>query len=203
MAPHKLAPRSTLYVLCTPRITRGTDAMTLPLVESSFLAMWCSMSLFFLFPPPPLPLPPRSLTSPLCFPLTRWSSHLCRCFLQVLLRCATARRSPVTPQGRYPARASRGHLPDRSLRTTRVRLRPLRHASSSRYASTSDMSGWSRYRRRHRWWPPHRQGRLRHRRGLPRRRHRHRRRGPQLLMSRCRCTTHRFFTDTRVMFTLW
>ena len=200
--------------------------MTLPLVESSSLAMSCSMSLSSPFPPPPpLRLPPRSLTSPLCFPLTRWSSHLSQCFLHVLLR----RRSPVTPRGRYPARASRGHLPEWSLRTTRVRLqphrhaspsrcastsdvpttwvpdrrlRPHRHASPSRCASTSDVSGWRRCLRRHRW-PPLRRGHLRHRRRLPRRRHRHRRRGPQLVVSRRRCTTHRFCTDTRVMFTLW
>ena len=147
---------------------------------------------------------------------------------------ALARRSPVTPRGLYPARASRGHLPDRPLRTTRVpgrrlrlqphrhpspsrcsstsnvpmtrvpdkRLRPHQHASPSQCASTSDMPGWRYCLRRHRW-PPLRRGHLRHRQRLLRKRHQHRRRGPQLPGSRRRCTTHHFFTDTRVMFTLW
>jgi len=135
-APHSwLLVRLSVSSLGTPRITRGTAATTLPLVESSSLAMWCSMSLSSPFPPPPLPLPPRSLTSPLFFLLTWWSSHLCRCFLPVLLRS----RSPVTPRGQYPTRASRGHLPDRSLRTTWVRLKPHRHASPSQCASTSNV----------------------------------------------------------------
>ena len=147
----------------SPRITRGTDAMTLPLVASSSLAMWCSMSLSFPFPPLPLPLRLRSLTSPLCFLLTRWSSHLSRCFLQVLLR----RLSPVTPRGLYPARVPRCHLPARPLRLTRVpgwhlRHRPHRHVSPSRCASTSDVPGWRRCLRRRRW-PPLRRGHLRHR----------------------------------------
>jgi len=76
-----LPVRLSVSSLGTLRITRGTDATTLPLVASSSLAMWCSMSLSFPFPPLPLPLPLRSLTSPLCFLLTRWSSHLYRCFL--------------------------------------------------------------------------------------------------------------------------
>jgi len=120
------------------------------LVASSSLAMWCSMSLSFCFPPPQLLPPARTLTYLLCFPLTRWSSHLCRCFLQVLLRHAPrrsptpARRLPVTPRGLYPAWASRGHLPGWPLRTTRVsgrrlRLWPHRHASPSRCSFTSDV----------------------------------------------------------------
>ena len=224
--------------LGNPQITRGTNATTLPPVASSSLAMWCSMSLSSPFPPP-LPPPPRTLTYPLCFPLTRWSRHLCLCFLQVLLRraprrgCAPARRSPVTPLGLYPARVSRGPLSDRPLRTTRVlgrrltpappacfaqpvlvyhrvpttrvpdrRLRPHRHASPSRCVSTSGVPSWRRCLRQH-WWPPLRRGHLRQRRRPLRRRHRHHSRGPPLPGSRCRCTIHRLFTDTRVMFTLW
>ena len=201
--PTSWLPFNPLSSLDTPRITRGTDATILPLVASSSLAMWCLMSLSSPFPPPPL----RTLTYSLCFPLTRWSSHLCRYFLQVLLRRAPARRSPGTPSGLYPARASRGHLLARPLCTTRVSghrlgLRPHRHASPSRCASTSDVPGGRRCLRRHRW-PPLRRGHLRHRQRPLRQRHRHRRRGPQLPVSRRRCTTHRFFTDTRVMFTLW
>jgi hypothetical protein len=192
--------------------------------------MWCSTSRSSPFPPLPLLLPPRSMTSPLCFLLTRWSSHRFRCFLQVLLR----RLSPVTPRGLYPARVPRCHLPARPLRLTRVpgrhlrhryaspsrcvstsdvlptwapgrrlRLRPHhRHVTPSRCASTSDVPGWRRCLRRRRW-PPLRRGHLRHRRRLLRRQHRPRRRGIQLLGPRRRCTTHRSFTDTRVMFTRW
>ena len=46
-------------------------------------------------------------------------------------------------------------------------------------------------------------GHLCHRWHPLRRRHRHRRQDPILPVLRRRCTTHRFFTDTRVMFTLW
>jgi len=132
------SPFDFVSSLGTPRITRGTDATTLPLVESSYLAMWCSTSLSFPFPPLPLLLPPWSMTSSLCFLLTRWSSHLCRCFLLVLLR----HLSPVTPRGLYPARVSRGHLPARPLRMIwvlgrRLRLRHHQHASPSQCVSTS------------------------------------------------------------------
>ena len=207
-----LPVRLTVSSSDTPRITRGIDATTLPLVGSSSLAMWCLLSLPSPFPPPPLPLPPRSLTSPLCFPLTRWSSYLCSCFMQVLLRRALRRgrapasRSPMTPLALLPARTSRGHLPGRPpfLRPTRDpgrRLRPHRHTSPSRCSSTNNVLSRRRCLCCHRW-PLLRRGHLCHRRLLLRRRHRHRRRGPRLLVSRRRCTTHRSFTDTRVMFTL-
>ena len=212
-----LLVRLSVSSLGTLRIKRGTDATTLPLVESSYLAMWCSMSLSSPFPPPPLSLPPRSLTSPLCFPLTRWSSHLCWCFLQVLLRL-------------YPARVSRGHLSAQPLRTTGSRtgdsdpigtLRPtsarLPATCPRRWSRTGDsgptgtlrptgahisaVPDWRRCLRRH--GVPLFAG-VSYATGsvfpasdtdtVPR---------PQLPVSRRRCTTHRFFTDTRVMFTLW
>jgi hypothetical protein len=187
------------------------------------------MSPSSLSPPPPHPLPTLTLTCSLCFPLTRWSSHLFRVFLQVLLHrahCqdrAPARRPPVALHparvwGRRPPvlprplrltrfRGPRPPVLPRPLRLTRVRgrrplvlPRPLRltrvrgphliRGSPCRCACTSAV-----------------RGRLHclghHRRPLLHRGHRYHHRSPRLPVSCHRCTTHRSFTDTHTMFTLW
>jgi hypothetical protein len=185
--------------------------LTLPLVESLSLAMWCSIS-SSLSPPPPHPLPPLTLTCSLCFPLTLWSSHLCRGLLQVLLHrdpCRArvpARRLLVTPLALRPARIwgrrppvlprplrstrFRGRHPPvlpRPLRSTRVRgcrLPHLLRVSPSRARLPVTCAACSA-------------------RPLLRRRRRHHRHSPRLPVSCRRCTTHRSFTDTHGMFTLW
>jgi hypothetical protein len=176
------------------------------------------MSPSSLSPPPPHPLPPVTLTCSLCFPLTRWSSHLCGGLLQVLLHRAPcrarvpARRPPAMPLALRPTRVQ-GHRPlvlPRPLRSTRVRgccppvlPRPLRstrvqgrqlphllHISPSWCASTSAVCGLLHCLSHHR-------------RPLLRRRRRRHRHGPWLPVSCCRCTTHHSFNDTHGMFTLW
>jgi hypothetical protein len=121
-------------------------------------------------------------------------------------------RPPVTPLALRPARVRgrrpsvlpwplrstrfRGRRPPvlpRPLRSTRVRGRRLPHllrVSPSRCASTSAVCGLLRCLRHHR-------------RPLLRRRRQHHRHSPRLPVSCRRCTTHRSFTDTRGMFTLW
>jgi hypothetical protein len=80
----------------TPRITRATGILILPPDGSSFLAMWCSMSLSS---PSSAPLPPLLiLIPPPCFPLTRWSSHLFHGLLQVLLHRAPCRVPVPAPE---------------------------------------------------------------------------------------------------------
>ena len=164
-------------------------------------------------PPPPHPLPPLTLTSSLCFTLTWWSSHLCRCILQVLLHHALrqtralARRPPMTPLALRHARVRRRrppvlHLPLRPTRVWGRQLPRLLRVSPSRCTSTSVVRGRLCCFNHH-WWPLLRQRRLHHRWPLLRRRRLHHRRGPQLPVSCRRCTTHCSFTDTRVMFTLW
>jgi hypothetical protein len=95
------------------------------------------------------------LTSPL-YPLMRWSSHLCLCFLQVLRPRAPARHRPVPHPTLLLIRAGTGTLPGRplSLRLTRV---PSRHlwlrlrASLGRSSCTSAGPGLRRHLHHHRW----------------------------------------------------
>jgi len=141
--------------LGTPRITRGTGALTSPPVGSSSLAMWCLMSLSSPSPPPPPHLPPPIRTPSLCFPLTRWSSHFYRCLLQVMLPRAPARRLPVTPLALRPARVRRRRPPELllPLRPQRVRGRRLSHllrVSPSRCTSTGAVCRRHRCLRHHR-----------------------------------------------------
>jgi hypothetical protein len=184
----------------TPRITRGIVVLTLPPDESSSLAMWCLMSPSSPSPSPAHPPPLLILIPPPCFPLTRWSSHLFRGLLQVLLPRATYRdpvpapRSPVLQRARdrRPSALPRPLVLPRPLRSTRLRRRrPLvlprhLHGSLCRYTCTSAV-----------------RDRRRHSRSLLHRGLRHHRRSPYLLVLHRRSTTRRCFTGTRGMFTRW
>jgi hypothetical protein len=187
----------------TPQITRGIAALTLPPDVFSSRAMWCSMSPSFPFP---APLHLRFLTHPICFPLTRWSSHLFRGLLQVPPRRVLRRppvpaplrvRAPrpparprliqwVQPRGLRPPLLPRGGRAGYRRRILSRHLpRRLRRGSPRRYGYTSAGRGhrrsWSLLHRGHRH-------------------HRHCLRRP--VVSR-RSTTRRYFTDTRGMFTRW
>jgi hypothetical protein len=187
----------------TPRITRGTDASTLPHDVFSSRAMWCSMSPSFPFP---APLLLRSPTHPPFFPLIRWSSHLSCGLLQVPLHRAPRRPPvPATLRVRAPRPPVRPRLlplvPTRGLRPPfrpqggragcRRRILPrhpprrLRRGSPRRYGFTSAGCG--------------------HRRSLSllHQGHRHHRHCLRRSVAPRRSTTRRCFTDTRGMFTRW
>jgi hypothetical protein len=189
----------------TPLITRGTGASTLPPDVFSSRAMWSSMSPSFPFP---APLHPRSLTHPICFPLTRWSSHLLCGLLQVPPRRVLSQpsvpaplrvrapRPPVRPRllqlvqtrGLRPPLLPRGGRAGRRRRTPSRHLpRQLRRGLPRRYGYTSAGRGHRRS-----WF-----------RSLLRREHRHHRHCLRRPVVSRRSTTRRFFTDTRGMFTRW
>jgi hypothetical protein len=141
--------------------------LTLPLVGSSSLAMWCSMSLSSLSPPPPTTTPDLDLfslfpTNTVVQPPLSWSPEVLL-YRAPCRACVPARRPPVTPLALRPARVQgrrppvlprpfhstrvRGRHPSvlpRPLRSTRVRGRRLSHLlriSPSRCASTSAVCG--------------------------------------------------------------
>jgi hypothetical protein len=202
----------------TLRITRVTDALTLPLAVSSSLAMSCLMSRRSLTPPlhPHLPLTLRRLPS---FPLTRRFRHPSPPTLQVLLRRAplVVPRRPRTFRCLTRSRQPRSFHP-RSLWLRRLplcRMLPFRSRDRAHRphllpgASVSSTSaGGSRVR-------PHllpdvsgsstSAGVSRLRRSRPQRRRRQcvLRRHPHALAPTRRCTTHLFFTGTLVTLTRW
>jgi hypothetical protein len=203
----------------TLRITRVTDALTLPLAVSSSLAMSCLMSRRSLTPPPLHPHLPLTLRRLPSFPLTRRFRHPSPPTLQVLLRRAllVVPRHPRTFQCLTRSRQPRSFHP-RSLwlrclplcRMLPFRSRDRAHrrhllpgaSDSSTSADGSrvrphllpDVSGSSTSAGVS-WLRHSRPQRRRHRCLL--RRHHH------ALASTRRCTTHLFFTGTLVTLTRW
>jgi hypothetical protein len=204
----------------TLRITRVTDALTLPLAVSSSLAMSCLMSRPSLTPPPLHPHLPLTLRRLPCFPLTRRFRHPSPSTLQVLLRrtllvvpsrrtrtfrCLTRSRQP---RSFHPHSLRLRCLPLCQMLPFRSRDRAHRPLLLPGASDSSTSAVGSHVR-------PHllpdvsasstsadvtRLRRSRHQRRRRRcmlRRHRH------ALAPTRRCTTRLFFTETLVTLTRW
>jgi hypothetical protein len=208
----------------TLRITRVTDALTLPLAVSSSLAMSCLMSRRSLTPPPLHPHLPLTLRRLPSFPLTRRFRHPSPPTLQVLLRRALlvvpprpCRTRPRTfrcltrsrqPRSFHPRSLWLRCLPLCQMLPFRSRDRAHRPHLLPGASDSSTSAGGSRVR-------PHLLpdvsgsstsagvSRLRRSRHQRRRRRCLLRRHHHALAPTRRCTTRLFFTGTLVTLTRW